>query len=132
MVYCLGGAYSRASIPQLRLILGLRLSDYYKNKTFKATNFLSSILIGIWLFVHQPSHFYIYSVSIIINHLIYNMIVFFLFYLSNILEILIMFRINKLLFRLTNVEPHMREINSLGINTRNLQFNLTYLLIFKT
>ena len=35
-------------------------------------------------------------------------------------------KITKLLYRFANIEPHRREIAALGINARNIQFNLTY------
>ena len=39
-------------------------------------------------------------------------------------------KITKLLSRFANIEPHRREIAALGINARNIQFNLTYVLFY--
>lgn len=34
--------------------------------------------------------------------------------------------VNKLFRRFASVDPHLRSINSLGINSRDIKFNITY------
>ena len=38
-----------------------------------------------------------------------------------------MFRVQKLLFTIGNVEPHMKALNAVGIKNRKIIFNPTYL-----
>lgn len=52
----------------------------------------------------------------IINHLCY-------LYLSNNID---MFKALRLLYRVSNIEPHQKAISALGIKSRSVIFNPTY------